>query len=219
MFNRDNPFGARPPQQAPSRRPVPQNQGDYRPVSQDQDYAPGYSAQRPPQNFSRPQQSGMPDEKSRFSGPAGGTGRPLSLQPARNPGGNAFAYGNLAAVSPQDFPGGDQMVMINANFVIPARPHDKVMPGQIGFTEPQRKWMNISLGPNEYVDVTPFRAPVGKGPDSVPFIGRMDVELSWYSPAKTSNNPIHQMKLVEHFLRVCFVKTQFFAHFNSIIGS
>jgi hypothetical protein len=47
----------------------------------------------------------------------------------------------------------------------------------------------------------------------------MDVELSWYSPAKTSNNPIHQMKLVEHFLKVSFAKAQFLAHFNSIIGS
>jgi vesicle-fusing ATPase len=213
MFNRDNPFGARPPQQGPARRPVPQNQGDYRPSSHGQDYPPAYASQRPAQNFSRPQQSGI-DEKPPSLGSIGGSARPLSLQPAKNPGGNVFAYGNLAAVSPEDFPGGDQMLIVNGSFVIPVRPHERVMRGQIGFTDPQRKWMNISLGPNELVEVAPFRAPIGKGPDSVPFIGRMDVELSWYSPAKTSNNPIHQIKFFENFLRV---RRQFRFHLTILI--
>ena|ERR1700753_2124125 len=104
------------------------------------------------------------------------------------------------------------MVIVNRNFVIPVRPHERVIGGQIGFTAPQREWMNIALGPNEHVEVAPFRAPIGSGPDSVPFISKMDIELSWYSKGKTTNSPIHQIKFVEHFLRVSSLSHEFMRH-------
>jgi vesicle-fusing ATPase len=127
----------------------------------------------------------------------------MTLRPVKNAGGNPFAFGNLAAVSLQDFGSTQLFLLINRNFIIPARPHEGMRQGTIGFTDPQRKWMNISLAPDEIVEVEPFRQPIGgSDPHAVPFIGRMEVELSWYTPGKVSSEPINEQKLVERFLQV-----------------
>lgn len=119
----------------------------------------------------------------------------MKLSPGKNAGGNVFAFGNLAAVSPYDFREKRLFLLVNRQYIIQAATHEGMRSGQIGLTEPQRRWMNIILGPNELVDVEPYF-------EQVPFAGSMELEVSWYKPAVSSPDPIPQVDLLRQVVRL-----------------
>jgi vesicle-fusing ATPase len=148
----------------------------------------------------------------RYSGGGGGGGGGMSssynknLQPTKNAGGNAFAFGNLAAVSTMDFQGVDQ-TLVNAsydgkNFVLMVRAIPECQPGTIGLTEFQRAWMKVSLGPNSYVQVSLFTTPIGTNErSSIPFAGRLDVDVNWARLNQTTEEGFPQHELAAKFLQ------------------
>ncbi|KAF2835595.1 putative vesicle fusion factor [Patellaria atrata CBS 101060] len=203
MFNRNNlpnPFGSRPDASArqshrggydrPSQQPPPQ-QGNYgsrmsggyengQPHGGDRDYQP-------------PQRVPMRRE------PQGG---PLQLRPVRSPGGNAYAFGNIVAICPRDFPassdGTDLYIIVNNSYVFSARPTDGCLPGEIGFTDPQRTWAGITLGPKDVVNVEPYDH-FRRGAQQ--YLAALDVEVGFASVQKITEVPYDQDELANQFIK------------------
>jgi vesicle-fusing ATPase len=140
----------------------------------------------------------------------------MLLNLIKNPGGNTFAFGNLAAVNLRDFSGSEQGVLLDVVidrqvFTIPARAVDRCAPGQIGLTEFQRRWLQIGLGPGAAIEVYPFSDPIGTSDrNAVPFAGKMEVEITWARPNNTTDQEFPLEELTMEFLRV---------HENQIIAS
>jgi vesicle-fusing ATPase len=122
-------------------------------------------------------------------------GRPLQLRPIKSPGGNAYAFGNLVAVSPQDFPptrdGSDIYIKLNRNYVLSARPTEGCRPGEIGLTDAQRTWAGISLGPQDIVTVETYDA-FSQGGQS--YLGSLEVEVG-FATRKSTEAPYDQEEL------------------------
>ncbi|KAF2279561.1 AAA-domain-containing protein [Westerdykella ornata] len=201
MFNRDRLPGLpgsspRPPQRPdgygrppPQQQPPPQRHPGY------DTRMGGYEEQPPPGYGSRPSGQGMP---ARVAVPSRG-GPAMQLRPIKSPGGNAYAFGNIAAVSPHDFPptrdGSDITILINGNFVLSARPTQGCQPGEIGLTDAQRNWAGISLGPQDVVTVEQydlFRQGGGV------YLGSMEVEVG-FATRKTTETPYDQDELASQF--------------------
>ncbi|CAN9474711.1 unnamed protein product [Alternaria alternata] len=129
-------------------------------------------------------------------GGGGGAGPARQLRPIKSPGGNAYAFGNIVAVSPQDFPpnpdGSDVYILINGNFALSARPTQGCNPGEIGLTDAQRTWASISLGPQEVVMAAPYDHFAQSGGKS--YLGAVDVEVG-FAGRKTTETPYDQDEL------------------------
>ncbi|KAJ4341187.1 transport between ER and Golgi ATPase protein [Didymella glomerata] len=201
MFNRDRLPGL--PGSSP--RPPPRNDGyqqpqqpprqapDTRMGGYDDRQQQGYGA--PPQGHGAPQQQRMPAR----GGPPGGGAQ--QLRPIKSPGGNAYAFGNLVAVSPQDFPptadGSDIYIIVNGNYVLSARPTQGCPPGEIGLTDTQRTWAGITLGPQDMVAVQPYDAFSQQGGQS--YLGGIEVEVGFAVPRRTTDAPYDQDELATQF--------------------
>ncbi|KAF3050918.1 transport between ER and Golgi ATPase protein [Didymella keratinophila] len=194
MFNRDRLPGLpgsspRPPPRNDGypQQPPPRQAPDTRMGGYDDRQQQGYGA--PP-----PQQQRMPAR-----GPPGGGAR--QLRPIKSPGGNAYAFGNLVAVSPQDFPptadGSDIYVIVNGNYVLSARPTQGCPPGEIGLTDTQRTWAGITLGPQDMVAVQPYDAFSQQGGQS--YLGGIEVEVGFAVPRRTTDAPYDQDELATQF--------------------
>ncbi|KAF2792281.1 AAA-domain-containing protein [Melanomma pulvis-pyrius CBS 109.77] len=118
----------------------------------------------------------------------------VQLRPTKSPGGNAYAFGNLAAVSPQEFPplpdGSDIYLRLNHNYVLSARPTEGCRPGEIGLTDAQRTWAGISLGPQDMVTAEPHDA-FAQGQS---YLGNIEVEVG-FATRKTTEVPYDQQEL------------------------
>lgn len=146
----------------------------------------------PPSNF-------PPTPRRRPAPQSGG----LRLQPIKHPLGNAGAFANLAAVSPRDFPPtneGDQYLIINGAYVVTARPIQECQPGAIGLTDAQRTWAQISIGPQEVVEVAPY--DIGSQGKQF-YLGALNMEVGFASQKKMPETPYDQDKLAEFVIRVC----------------
>lgn len=137
---------------------------------------------------------------ARQGGGGGGGGPVRQLRPIKSPGGNAYAFGNLVAVSPQDFQpnpdGSDIYILVNGNFALSARPTQGCSPGEIGLTDAQRTWAGISLGPQEVVTVAQydhFSQSQGKS-----YLGTLEVEVG-FAARKTTDTPYDQDELATFF--------------------
>ncbi|KAF2267410.1 vesicle-fusing ATPase [Lojkania enalia] len=198
MFNRDRMPGLpgsspRPPRndgygRTPLQPPPQQSGYDARMGGYDQPppgYGPGTGGQRMPAR-------GPP------SGSRGG-GQALQLRPIKSPGGNAFAFGNLVAVSPHDFPpsrdGSAQYILVNGNYVLSAQPTEGCRPGEIGLTDAQRTWAGITLGPQDIVTVEAYD-PFSQGGRC--YLGSVEVEVGFAS-RKTTETPYDQDELASQF--------------------
>lgn len=123
----------------------------------------------------------------------------MQLRPIKSPGGNAYAFGNLVAVSPQDFPasrdGSEIYVLINGRYVLSARPTQGCQPGEIGLTDAQRTWAGIALGPHDIVTVEPYDA-FSRGGQT--YLGSIEVEVG-FAARKTTDTPYDQDELAALF--------------------
>ncbi|CAO2654252.1 Nn.00g109850.m01.CDS01 [Neocucurbitaria sp. VM-36] len=203
MFNRDRLPGL--PGSSP--RPPQRNDGYGRPPQQQQpppQRSPGYDTRmggyddRQPPGYGAPPSGG---QRLPARGPQGGGGGPArQLRPIKSPGGNAYAFGNLVAVSPQDFPptpdGSDIYIILNGNFVLSARPTQGCQPGEIGLTDAQRTWAGITLGPQDIVSVQPYDAFSQSGGQS--YLGAIEVEVG-FAGRKTTDTQYDQDELATQF--------------------
>lgn len=135
------------------------------------------------------------------AGHSGGR-QPLALRPVKSPGGNAYAFGNLVAVSPLDFApshnGSDPYIILNQNYVLSARPTEACRPGEIGLTDAQRTWAGISLGPTEFVEVQPYDAFSQGGQV---YLGTVDAEMG-FAGRKAVDAPYDQDEIGGLFTKV-----------------
>ncbi|KAF2495115.1 AAA-domain-containing protein [Lophium mytilinum] len=190
MFGRDrvaNPFGARP--DGAPRTPA-RNDGYGRPPQQPP----------PPPGYGGPPQQRMPT--GRAPPAMGGGGPARQLRPIKSPGGNSYAFGNLAAVSPSDFPpsqdGEDIYILLNGRYVLSAKPTTGCGPGEIGLTNEQRTWAAITLGPQDFVSVEPYVAFSDGGAS---YLGALEVEAGYASARKTTDVPYDQDELAAQFIK------------------
>lgn len=132
----------------------------------------------------------------------GNNARAMQLRPIKSPGGNAYVFGNLVAVSPRDFPpshdGSDIYILINGNFVLSARPAEICPPGEIGLTDAQRTWAGITLGPQDIVSVQPYDV-FSQGEQS--YLGPTEVEVGFTNNRNITNEPYDQDELAEQFIK------------------
>ncbi|KAF2195508.1 AAA-domain-containing protein [Zopfia rhizophila CBS 207.26] len=204
MFNRDRLPGLpgsspRPPgrndgygRPNPQQPPPPRSNYDTRMGSYEEPLPPGYG--------NPPGAQRMP-----VRGPPGGSmgggrdGSSMQLRPIKSPGGNAFAFGNLVAVSPRDIPpsrdGSDIYILVNSNYVFSARPTEGCEPGHIGLTDAQRTWAGITLGPQDIVTVEPYDA-FSQGGQC--YLGSIEVEVG-FAARKTTDTPYDQDELANQF--------------------
>ncbi|OJD37180.1 vesicular-fusion protein sec18 [Diplodia corticola] len=193
MFNRGNlPFGSRPDAGAPRR-------DGYGPPPGQQQPPPGYD---PRQGGGYPPAQQVPSRRpAPGAAPGGGGGRQMQLKPVKSPGGNAYAFGNVVAVSPADFPpsrdGHDIYIMVNGNHVLSARPTETCRPGEIGLTDRQRTWAGVSLGPHDVVMVQSYDH-FGEGGGA--YLASVDVEVG-FAGRKTTEVPYDQDELGQFFAR------------------
>lgn len=155
---------------------------------------------RQQQGYGAPQQGyGAPQQRMPTRGAPGGGGSARQLRPIKSPGGNAYAFGNLVAVSPQDFPptpdGSDIYILVNGNYVLSARPTQGCQPGEIGLTDAQRTWAGITLGPQDVVTVQSYDA-FSQGGQS--YLGAVEVEVG-FAARKTTDVPYDQDELATQF--------------------
>lgn len=136
-----------------------------------------------------------------IKGSGGRRGPARQLKPIKSPGGNSYAFGNIVAVSPQDFPpshdGSDIYILLNGKYVLSARPTQGCQPGEIGLTDAQRTWAGISLGPHDVVTAETYDA-FSQGGQS--YIGSLEVEVG-FATRKTSETPYDQDELAKIFIK------------------
>ncbi|KAL1627263.1 transport between ER and Golgi ATPase protein [Neofusicoccum ribis] len=201
MFNRNNlPFGSRPDAGAPPRRDGygPPGQQPPQPGHDPRMGGPGGQQRSPayPPTQQVPARRPPPG-----AAPGGGGGRQVQLRPVKSPGGNAYAFGNVVAVSPADFPpsrdGNDIYILVNGNYVLSARPTETCRPGEIGLTDRQRTWAGVSLGPHDIVMVQNYDH-FGEGGGA--YLASVDIEVG-FAAKKTTEVPYDQDELGQFFTR------------------
>ncbi|KAK8087142.1 hypothetical protein PG994_002116 [Apiospora phragmitis] len=148
--------------------------------------------QQPPQPQSMPQQgSTMP--------PA----QPVQLRVEKLPPGSMadrYIFGNLVAVSPDDFQsrdGGDIYVMlkggnIRGEYVVTARPTPGFPSGGISLSDPQRRWCGIGTQ-DTFMGVQ--YDPFSRG--SKAYLGTIDLEIAFASPKAVTDKPYDQDELAK----------------------
>lgn len=134
------------------------------------------------------------------------SGRSIQLRPAKSPD-NSFTFGNLCAVSPEDFaPSRDRTdlyLLVNGKFVISARPFPNFPRGHISLSDAQRTWMQVAL--TDVVEAQSYD-PFAQGSKS--YLTSMDVEVG-FAGKKSTDVPYDQDELAQAFLNT--FKNQIFA--------
>ncbi|KAL7903239.1 vesicle fusion factor [Trichoderma sp. TUCIM 5745] len=139
-------------------------------------------------------------------GPPGG-GRVVQLQVAKVEDKTVqarFIYGNVCAVSPEDFPhrsGPDEYyILLRAGqppgeFVVTAKPYDPFPRGCIGLSDPQRTWCGVAMRDVFTGEVYDPFASGGKA-----YLGSLDVEIGFASPTKKTEAPYDEDELSNIFV-------------------
>ncbi|TVY32970.1 Vesicular-fusion protein [Lachnellula occidentalis] len=113
---------------------------------------------------------------------------------------NQYIFGNLCAVSPQDFPpsrdGTDLYILLNNQYVVTARPLASFPPGCISLSDPQRTWLSISM--MDVLDASLYD-PFSQGPKA--YLGALDVDVGFASAKKITEAPFDQDVLAEAFIK------------------
>ncbi|KAI0376410.1 AAA-domain-containing protein [Hypomontagnella monticulosa] len=202
MDMRNNLFGRGPRGGLPGRQV--QDQGAYSQVPQN----------RPPRDYTGPAEYdprgayGAPSPgyggnnmmpQQRNSRPSAPQGRSVQLRLAKLDKGDLsqqYIFGNLVAVSPQDFPpdpyGKDIHLLLNGSFVVTARPTEYIQPGCISLSDPQRTWCGISMTDTVFAERYDHKVP----------LSAMDVEVGFASQRKVTDVPYDQDQLADYFIKM-----------------
>ncbi|KAM0092988.1 transport between ER and Golgi ATPase protein [Aspergillus fumigatus] len=136
--------------------------------------------------------------------PMGGVGHPVggrapgasaqvwTLRPAKSPD-NTYTFGNLVAVSTQDFPpsrdGLDLLLLVNDLYVFSARPLDGFPPGHISMSDPQRTWAGVAFTDSVKAQIYD---PFSQGGQA--YLGSTDIEVG-FAGKKRIETPYDQDEL------------------------
>ncbi|KAF2671050.1 AAA-domain-containing protein [Microthyrium microscopicum] len=124
--------------------------------------------------------------------------RSMVMRPAKSPGGNQFAFGNIVGVSAMDFQEGEDMyLLLNGQFVVTAKAVRDFAQGNLGLTDAQRTWAGISLDPNETVEVQKYD-PFQQGGQV--YLAALDVMVG-FAGRKESDAAYDQDDLAKIFTR------------------
>ncbi|KAG9234481.1 vesicular-fusion protein-like protein sec18 [Amylocarpus encephaloides] len=113
---------------------------------------------------------------------------------------NQYIFGNLSAVSPQDFPssrdGSDLYILLNGMHVVTARPTQGFPPGCISLSDPQRTWCDVGM-------MDPIAAelydPFSQGGHA--YLGALDVDVGFASVKRITEAPYDQDVLADIFIK------------------
>ncbi|KAH8820002.1 vesicular-fusion protein-like protein sec18 [Xylogone sp. PMI_703] len=112
-----------------------------------------------------------------------------------------YVFGNLCAVSPQDFPpsqdGSDLYLLINDLYVVTARPNNQFPPGHISLSDPQRTWCNVGITDRITAELYD---PFSQGGNA--YLGSLDVEVGFASKNKFTETPYDQDVLADTFTKI-----------------
>ncbi|CAD6503355.1 BgTH12-03021 [Blumeria graminis f. sp. triticale] len=113
---------------------------------------------------------------------------------------NQYIFGNLCAVSPQNFPptpdGTDMYLLLNQKFVVTVRPLQGFPSGCISLSDPQRTWCDVGM--MDPIMAEPY-SPFSSGPCT--YLGSLDVEVGFASSKKLTEAPFDQDVLAEAFIK------------------
>ncbi|KAK8862577.1 Vesicular-fusion protein [Apiospora arundinis] len=163
--------------------------------------SPGMMRQQPPPQSMPPQQS-MPQQ----GGYAGPPAQPVQLRVEKLPPGSLadrYIFGNLVAVSPEDFKSQDGQDVyvklkgpdLRGEYVLTARPTPGFPTGCISLSTPQRSWCGIGLRDvftGERYD--PFSA------GTKVYLGTIDLEIAFASAKSKVDTPFDGDKLADAVL-------------------
>jgi len=169
----------------------------------------GYGA---PQAYGQPQAygdpRGVPRQPPRSPGYSEkGRGRPVPLQVEKVADKSLqvrLIYGNVCAVSPQDFPpnadGSDLYVLLRGGqpageFVVTAKPIQGFPPGRISLSDPQRSWAGITMMDQFTGELYDPFTQGGKA-----YLGSLDVEIGFASSTKKTETPYDEDELANVFI-------------------
>ncbi|KAF7546220.1 hypothetical protein G7046_g9359 [Stylonectria norvegica] len=174
------------------------------------DHQQGYGA---PQGYGDPraQQGGYAEQpRSSRSGaekaaPGGGRQVPLRVEKVADKSlQSRLIYGNICAVSPEDFPpnrdGSDVYVLLRGgqpvgDYVVTAKPIPGFPQGCISLTDPQRSWCGITMRDQFTGQVYDPFATGGKA-----YLGSVDLEIGFASMTKKSATPYDEDELSKIFI-------------------
>ncbi|EAL92332.1 vesicular fusion ATPase, putative [Aspergillus fumigatus A1163] len=122
----------------------------------------------------------------------GASAQVWTLRPAKSPD-NTYTFGNLVAVSTQDFPpsrdGLDLLLLVNDLYVFSARPLDGFPPGHISMSDPQRTWAGVAFTDSVKAQIYD---PFSQGGQA--YLGSTDIEVG-FAGKKRIETPYDQDEL------------------------
>jgi vesicle-fusing ATPase len=161
--------------------------------------------QQPPQNYQSYQGGGGGSGYAEKPSRSGGRQVNLRVEKVTDKSlQSRMIYGNLCAVSPDDFPpnrdGSDLYILLQAGqpmgeYVVTAKPVDGFPQGCISLSDPQRSWAGITMRDvfrGEIYD--PFAAG-GKA-----YLGSVNLEIGFASPNKKTDVPYDEDELSKIFI-------------------
>ena len=159
---------------------------------------------RPPANSQRSYYDSAPPEKRGYSqgqSRQGPEGQKRQLIVIKNKS-ERLTYGNLVAVSPDDFPefavSSVFYVILKGKFVCTAVTSSEVISRYIMLSDPQRTWTVTSEG--LMVDVEKYNPFQEGGP---PYLGWLEVDVSFGVGKKPNDTEHDEDGLQQHFTTVC----------------
>uniref|UniRef100_A0A8C9EL68 Vesicle-fusing ATPase n=1 Tax=Pavo cristatus TaxID=9049 RepID=A0A8C9EL68_PAVCR len=118
------------------------------------------------------------------------------MQAARCPT-DELSLTNCAVVNETDFPSGQHVVVKtspNHKYIFTLRTHPSVVPGNIAFSLPQRKWAGLSIG--QEIDVSLYTFDKSKQ-----CIGTMTIEIDFLQKKSIDSNPYDTDKMAAEFIQ------------------
>lgn len=147
----------------------------------------GYGTPSPRPNYSQ-----TPSRHPVGGRAPGASAQVWTLRPAKSPD-NTYTFGNLVAVSTQDFPpsrdGLDLLLLVNDLYVFSARPLDGFPPGHISMSDPQRTWAGVAFTDSVKAQIYD---PFSQGGQA--YLGSTDIEVG-FAGKKRIETPYDQDEL------------------------
>ncbi|KAG0270759.1 transport between ER and Golgi ATPase protein [Linnemannia exigua] len=191
-----NPAGGpRMPPRPPHPNPnVSGNTGGYQPQS---------SYNSPPQsNYSNQNTYGQPAPRQQQYQQGQGNAPAFQPQPSRRMRAikslnESFALTNRVVSSPNDFPPHTRYILVEHQYVFSVQADNAAQEGCLGFSNLQRKWINVGL--NKEIDVTPWD-PSNDGP--MVYLSNVEIEVSLFVKNNEFRGEFDAKEMARHFITV-----------------
>ncbi|KAG0058825.1 transport between ER and Golgi ATPase protein [Linnemannia elongata] len=183
----------------PPRPPHPNSNvagGGYQPQS-------AYNSPPPPSqqsNFSNQNTYGQPAPRQQHhqqnTAPAFQPQPSRRMRAIKSPN-ESFALTNRVASSPNEFPPHTRYVLVEHQYVFSIQPDNAVQESCLGFSNLQRKWINVGL--NKEIDVAPWD-PSNDGP--MVYLSSIEIEVSLFVKNNEIRAEFDAKEMARHFTTV-----------------